>query len=206
MNTPEKYFIRIPTSNLKECIESVQNFGEVIPSQKKHSAWLSIKGFVFEVSESEDQYASLVKYVNDSQIELDKLDALGIVCDFTAEDDGNNFEASFYEPGGIKIIIAESDDLPKSLLSVSLFPEFSIPSCSSFTDSINFWSALGFTVNSNKAKDHAWVQFESNCFLLGIHQHYKWSEPAITFSGDTDFEFDFSHAGLRIKKHFSDFL
>ena len=124
MNISEKYFIRIPTSNIKKAAEIAEKFGTVFNSAKKHSAWFFIQGFLFEVCESEDQYASIVKYVADSQRQLNKLDDLGIFCDFTAEDDGNNFESSFYEPGGVKAIIAEMADLPKELPNSSLTPVF----------------------------------------------------------------------------------
>ena len=211
MQNCTKYIIRIPTSDLSVTQAHLSQSGfECIHHEKEFlQAWFQIENQLVAVKQCEDQHPSLVKYSDQSQDEINRLDELGIICHFEADEFGNHFESSFFDPGGTKIIIADFEDLPKSIshFTEKCSFEVSLPSGSDFKDSINFWSLFGFKIFNTKAKPHAWSSFIDQNFRLAIHQHYEWTKPGICFPANTNIKkSQFAEAKLRSKLYFSDFF
>ncbi|MCH2205096.1 MAG: hypothetical protein MK132_04395 [Lentisphaerales bacterium] len=211
MSKKTLYTVRIPTSDLKFSESQLIDSGLKLLYREEDYflSWFLLESQIITLHESEQQHPCLVKYVADSPATLDKLDELGIASDFSADENGNHFEASFFDPGGTKILIADYVDIPKEVsnLETKSSFEFSIPSNSDFKDSVNFWHLFGFSVFNNKAKPHAWSSLVDNEFRVAIHQHYEWSLPGLCFPSSSSIKkSQIDKANLRSKLYFSDFF
>ena len=160
MTNKAKYFLRIPTSDLEDSHKTLlsDGFSCLYYDSDYLLAWYAIGTQLVSVQENENDSPILVKYVLDSQSEVDILDELGIVANFCADEYGYHFEASFYDPSGTEIRIADLEDLPDSIIDFkekTCF-EFSIPCSNNFLDAVNFWNILGFKVFNDSPKPHTW--------------------------------------------------
>lgn len=178
------HIIRIPTSDLSasRILFSELDLKPFYSNESILCDWYCIHRYIFCIIQNEDQHPSLVIYVNDMQSALDRLDKFGIICDFTINEAGEFFEASFFDPAGIELRLAELTDAPQIPDFDNSQIEFTIPSSADFKDSVNFWHLLEFEVNASEAKKHPWVTYSKSRFKLGIHQHYNWTLPGLYVS------------------------
>jgi hypothetical protein len=184
MTTDPFYIIRISTDdiNASRLLLSDEGLAPVTEIPGKKMLWYTVGDVYLCIIESQQASPALVAYYNNTTDILNQLSDLSVICDFNADESGNYFEASFCDPGGNTIIIAEKQDLPKlpeSQNNEKIILELSLPSASTFTDTVNFWYTIGFSPRPSRPKPHSWATIHNSNIDIGIHQYYKWNLPGI---------------------------
>ncbi|MCM8526357.1 MAG: hypothetical protein NE327_07570 [Lentisphaeraceae bacterium] len=185
MNADAIFVIRIPTSNLDISVPYFKSkgFKAIAAEEAINTVWIQKGSLIFSLCECAAEYPMLVFYMKEPDKFLNKIDALGIVCNFAADHLGNHFEAIFTDPGGFGISVADAKDLPEQISEAdySSLYELAIPSVPQFADSINFWNSLGFKPVPDIPRPHPWCRMQSGNLTIGIHQSQDWLNPSLVF-------------------------
>lgn len=185
MNETPLYIIRIPTSNLDISVPYFKNQGfKVIAAEELiNTVWIQKGELLFSLCECAAEHPMLVSYWQNPDQFLNKIDSLGIICNFAADSLGNHFEAIFTDPAGFGISAADKKDLPEKIKNAdySRLFELAIPAVPQFPDSINFWNSLGFSPLPDKPRPHPWCRMHSGNLTIGIHQSQDWLNPSLVF-------------------------
>ncbi len=189
MDETPLFIIRIPTSNLDVSVPFFKrkDFEVIAAEESINTVWIQKDDLVFCLCECAAEFPMLVTYWHNPDKFLNKIDSLGIVCNFAADHLGNHFEAIFTDPAGFGIAAADLNDLPEIIQSsdYSSLYELAIPSVSQFSDSINFWNSLGFTPVPDKPRPHPWCRMHSGSLTVGIHQSPDWLNPSLVFENES---------------------
>ena len=186
MNSP-RFAIRLACNDISRAraFYKKTSFNEEHFDEKNKRSWQTDKGLVLCLQEGQQNSPALTIYPNDVDKELDRLDELGIVMNYEADAEGNNFEATFSDPAGNALIIADHRELPQGLYEKmgeeSPLKELSLPGVAQFIDSMNFWLALGFEVQPAQAQPHPWAVFKAGNISVGIHQSELWKQAGLCF-------------------------
>ena len=189
MNEIPLFIIRIPTTNLDVSVPYFKSkgFTAITAEESINTVWIKKGELVFSLCECEAEFPMLVSYWQNPDQFLNKIDSLGIVCNFAADFLGNHFEAIFTDPSGFGIIAADAKDLPEQVptSNYSDLYELAIPAVPQFSDSINFWNSLGFSPVPDKPRPHPWSRMQSGNLTIGIHQSQDWLNPSLVFENES---------------------
>ena len=189
MNEEPTFIIRIPSSNLDVSVPYFKSkgFKAFAAEEVINTVWISKGDLIFSLCECAVEHPMLVTYWQEPDKFLNKIDSLGIVCNFAADYAGNHFEALFTDPAGLTIAVADAKDLPEPVSSsdYSSLYELAIPSVPSFGDSINFWNSLGFEPIPDKPRPHPWSRMRMSTITIGIHQSQDWLNPSLVFENES---------------------
>ena len=183
------FIIRIPTTNLDISVPYFKSkgFKAIAAEESINTVWIQKGDLIFSLCECAAEHPMLVTYWQYPDKFLNKIDSLGVVCNFAADAYGNHFEAIFTDPAGFGIIAADAKDLPEKISgsNYSSLYELAIPAVPQFTDSINFWNSLGFTPVPDIPRPHPWCRLQSGNLTIAIHQSQDWLNPALVFENDS---------------------
>ena len=134
--------------------------------------------FFLEITSKQAELPELILQFEDTDKAIDLLYDLGIQCDFIAE--GEDFEAVFHTPEGLKVILSEklTDCTGKD---IEIY-ELAVPT-DHFIDSVNFWTALGFTPLNDPPRNHPWCRLQLKNLIIGIHSSAYLREKEILIQG-----------------------
>lgn len=189
MNKEPIFIIRIPTTNLDISVPYFKSkgFKAIAAEEAINTVWIQKGDLTFSLCECAAEHPMLITYWQQPDKFLNKIDSLGIVCNFAADSAGNHFEAIFTDPAGFRIIVADANDLPEQVSSTdySSLYELAIPAVSQFSDSINFWNSLGFSPLPDKPRPHPWSRIIMGNMTIGIHQSQDWLNPSLVFETES---------------------
>lgn len=205
MNEDPIFIVRIPTTNLDTAVPYFKSkgFKAIAAEESINTVWIQKGSLIFSLCECAAEFPMLVTYWQKPDQYLNKIDSLGIICNFAADHTGNHFEAIFPDPAGFSIVVADAKDLPEQVLSTdySTLYELAIPAVPQFEDSINFWNSLGFSPIPDIPRPHPWCRMMFGNMTIGIHQSQDWLNPSLVFnkespiSNDTEITRDLKSCG-----------
>ena len=182
MKEVPKYVIRISCNDLTttEKFYIAQGFS-LVAREDNLNSWIAKENLTLCLVQSAADSPCLVSYWEKPDEAIRTLEELGVIFNFSADSQGNHFEAHFTDPAGLPLVIADSMDLPKEI-SIENFPgELVVPSSLNFQDSVNFWHSIGFKIQPSGAQPHAWSVLNHGAMTVGIHQSMNWEKPGLCF-------------------------
>ena len=207
MNSP-RFAIRLACNNISTARVFYQNtrFTETFYDENRRCSWQVSGGLVLCLLEGQENSPALIIYPQDIDKELERIDDLGIIMNYGADAQGNNFEATFNDPGGSALVIADHQELPQGVYEIMLakspLQELSLPGVAQFIDSMNFWLALGFEIQPAIAQPHPWAVFTLGNISIGIHQSEDWKQAGLCFTEvDCPYKLKWEQTPIKVYSH-----